>query len=252
MGRGGDSGLVVASFSPTRPLAGSPMRRFVLHITPLLRRVEVKHFGFTFKFPPKPFNQSGVERRAASIITRRKLARDPAAGIDPKALTTEFNKEPLEDRYFRVTLTVAGRTPKLVFNRVENGGETTEKLTSPSSQFQRRVRRIDIRKHYVRFLVWPDSFEVYIEARKLCSDRDLLAGWKAQTAQAEYSENLATEILRFGPKPKPDPLIGFDLPPGDVSISRLANLCRVALQDVDTTSRSQADRECHWHSEGQP
>ena len=52
--------------------------------------------------------------------------------------------------------------------------------------------------------VWPDSFEVYIEPA-LCSDRDPFAGWKAQTTAAEYTEDLTTNLIRFGPKPIPKP-----------------------------------------------
>ena len=145
-----------------------------------------------------------AQRRATYIVTRRKLGRDPAAGINAKVLTGEFNSEPIEDRYFQVKMTVAGRIPKLVFNRVENGGDTTEQLSSASSQFQRRIKRVDIRKHYVRFLVWPDSFETYLEARKICSKRNLMAGWQAQTSSAEYTVNLDGPI-RVGPPPPPKP-----------------------------------------------
>ena len=145
-----------------------------------------------------------AQLRADYIVSRRKLDRNPAAGIDGKVLTEEFNKEPVEDRYFQVKMTVAGQIPKLVFNRLENGGETTEKLTSPSSQFQRGIKRVDIRKHYVQFLVWPDSFETYLEARKICSKRDLMAGWQAQTTSAEYTVNLEGPI-RVGPPPPPKP-----------------------------------------------
>jgi len=145
-----------------------------------------------------------AQRRAARIITRYKLNRDPAAGIDGNLLTEEFNKGPIEDRYFRVTMTVAGRIPKLVFNRLEEGGETTEKLTGSSSQLQQRIKRIHVREHYVRFLVWPDSFRTYLEARKICSKRNLMAGWQAQTTPDEYTIDLGGP-LRVGPPPPPPP-----------------------------------------------
>ena len=149
---------------------------------------------------------------AERIILRRKLGRDPAAGIDGKLLTDEFNKKPIKDRYFEVKMTVAGRIPKLVFNRVKDGGETTEQLSGSSSQVQRRIKRVNVREHYVQFLVWPDSFDTYLEARKICSKRDLLAGWQAQTSSAEYTVNLDGPI-RVGPAPPPPPK-PKPLPPG--------------------------------------
>lgn len=150
--------------------------------------------------------QQAALKKIETIGKRRKLIFNPDLGVDKDILIGEFHRgAALGDDNIELKLTAAGRTPKLVFQRKKGAGETAEDLRSGRSAFEKRIRRLDGRRYYAKFLVWPDSFEVYIEARKLCSDRDLLAGWKAQTSQPEYSENLATDLVRFGPKPIPKP-----------------------------------------------
>lgn len=162
--------------------------------------------------------QEVAQKRTLSIIRRRKLGRDPAAGIDAKVLTEEFNRDPINDRdrSFDVQMIVAGRVPKLVLKRREDAGETAEELARASSRYQREIKRTDPDEFYLQFLVWPDSFEAYLEARELSSKRGLLAGWQAQTTSDEYKIDLGVD-LRVGPpppppKPKPKPKPG-DEPP---------------------------------------
>ena len=150
--------------------------------------------------------QRDALKKIEAIGKRRKLVFNPDVGVDQEILLSEFHKgTALGDENFELKLVAAGRTPKLVFQRKKGAGETAEDLRKGRSKFEQRIRRLDSKRFYLKFLVWPDSFEVYVEARKICSDRDLLAGWKAQTSKAEYSENLATDLVRFGPKPKPKP-----------------------------------------------
>ncbi len=150
--------------------------------------------------------QRAALKKIETIGKRRKLLFNPDQGVDKDILIGEFHRgAALGDDNIELKLIAAGRTPKLVFQRKKGAGETVEDLRGGRSSFEKRIRRLDGRRYYAKFLVWPDSFEVYIEARKLCSDRDLLAGWKAQRGQAEYSENLATDLVRFGPKPIPKP-----------------------------------------------
>ena len=158
--------------------------------------------------------QQAALKKIEAIGKRRKLIFNPDVGVDQDLLLSEFNKGPaLDDDNFELKLTAAGRTPKLLFQRKKGAGETAEDLRKGRSKFEQRIRRLDSRQYYLKFLVWPDSFEVYVEARTICSDRDLLAGWKAQTSNAEYTEDLATDLVRFGPKPKPKPRPPGEQPP---------------------------------------
>lgn len=162
--------------------------------------------------------QEVAQKRAGFIIQRRRLDRDPDAGIDGKALADEFNRDPPNDRnrYFDVKMTIAGRVPKLVLHRREGAGDTAEQLQRSSSRYQQQVKRIDPDEFYLQFLVWPDSFETYLQAREISARRGLLAGWRAQTTSGEYTIDLGVP-LRVGPpppppKPKPPPKPGEEPP----------------------------------------
>lgn len=163
--------------------------------------------------------RKAAQKKVLGILQRKKLGRDPAAGIDGKILAEQFNRDPPKNRNwpFNVKMTIAGRVPKIVLQRREGGGETVEQIKRSSSRYQRQLSRTNRNQYYLQFLVWPDSFEAYLEARKLASERDLLAGWKAQTATAEHTIDLGGN-LRVGPpppppKPKPKPKPGEAPPP---------------------------------------
>ena len=117
--------------------------------------------------------QDLAQKKTYFIIDRKKLARDPAVGIDGKLLAEEFNGDPPKDRNwpFDLKMTIAGRVPKLVLQRREGAAETTEQLKRSGSRYQRQISRIDRNKYYLRFLVWPDSFETYLSSSKFEESR---------------------------------------------------------------------------------
>jgi hypothetical protein len=162
--------------------------------------------------------QDLAQKRAGFIIQRRRLNRNPDAGIDGKALADEFNRDPPNDRnrYFDVKMTIAGRVPKLVLHRREEAGDTAEQLERSTSRYQQQIKRIDPDEFYLQFLVWPDSFETYLRAREVSARRGLLAGWHAETTSGQYTIDLGGP-LRVGPpphppKPQPPPKPGEEPP----------------------------------------
>ena len=157
--------------------------------------------------------QQRAQKRAMYLVSRRKLYGGPQKGVDGKRLVEEFNKEKLHEDDFDLTLTVSGRTPRLVLKRRKDAGDTADQLRRTSSKFQQRIRRTDPKKYYLQFQVWPDSFETYLEARKIASERGLLAGWVGTTTSGEYTVNLGGEIRCGPPPPKPPPRKPGDPPP---------------------------------------
>jgi hypothetical protein len=63
---------------------------------------------------------------------------------------------------------------------------------------------MDPQKSYARFLVWPDSFDVYVEARSLCDERGVLAGWEPNTEDYQWKVPLGIKVSCLG-KPEPPP-----------------------------------------------
>ena len=149
-------------------------------------------------------HQNRAVRWTDSEIARRKLGADPKKGIDCGPLFASFNRQSYRDRDVQLKLETQGRLPYLVFQRREHGGETLEEIREPRAYFQRGLKQIKPDQYYLQFLVWNDSFELYLEARRMASDLGFLAGWQPMTTTGEYKVRLASK-LRHGPPPPPKP-----------------------------------------------
>ena len=149
--------------------------------------------------------RAAAQQRAAEIVQRLRLDRDPEKGIDAERFLTAFNaRKPLND-YFRVSIIVKNqRQPWLVFERREGRGHPARILGRRTSAYQKGLRTLDPTRFFAQFLVWSDSFETYLEARRVATDYGLLAGWSPQTTTAEYQAPLGGQ-LAFGPPPEPKP-----------------------------------------------
>lgn len=152
-----------------------------------------------------PFREL-AEAKARQLIVRFKLDRDPEAGIDPKAFSEKWERLDDNDRYFNVEYFVAGnRYLRLKFIPIEGKGATDEELKNPRSQFRRAMTTIDPTKAYARFFVAPDSFGVYVTARRVCSEMGLLAGWEAVADTWQYTSWVPGGIELGPPRPKQPP-----------------------------------------------
>lgn len=143
-----------------------------------------------------------AEVKAEQIITRAKLNRDPKSGIDPSKFLSLFNKQKLRNAFFEVTMKANGPTPVLVFQPIERKGFEQKLLTNRSGPFWKSLAATDNTKFYMSFVVWSESFEVYLTARKVCSELGFAAGWSPQSTTSPLERNLGGN-LRFGPPPPP-------------------------------------------------
>lgn len=146
-----------------------------------------------------------AQKRAKYIVGRYRLDRDKAKGIDGELLTKHFNKEKIRTDDFELEMTISGnRYPVLLLHPRKDAGETVEALRGKTSRFERLAARADSQKHYLRFLVWPDSFETYLVAREIATKRNLLAGWAPKSPPDVHRVSLGGP-LRVGPPPPPKP-----------------------------------------------
>jgi hypothetical protein len=150
-----------------------------------------------------PGSQNRAAKWADYQIRRRRLG-DPAKGVECDKLFADFHRERFRDKNFELKLEARGRYPYIVFVERENWGETVDEILALGSDYREVLARIDARRFYIRFLVWPDSFEAYIAARQIASDEGLPAGWEPQTRTDEYRVRLESN-LRCGPPPPPRP-----------------------------------------------
>ena len=57
-------------------------------------------------------------------------------------------------------------------------GETLSELQVPNAEFRERLATYDPNSRFLHFYVWQDSFEVYLEARRLAEQAGFAAGWQ--------------------------------------------------------------------------
>ncbi len=150
--------------------------------------------------------RDSIRKRAEFIVASRQLDRGPAVGVDPEKFMKEFKKanRRLSDEFFEVEIYAAGIYPRLTFTPKENAGATLAEVEKPRSRFQRVLAALDRTKYYARFIVLPDSYEVYLSARAVADQAGILSGWDPQGTGWQYTTHLGGPIL-FGPKPPPNP-----------------------------------------------
>ncbi len=143
-------------------------------------------------------------KKRVEYLLRPMLAKAGADGeIDCQRLVDAYNKEAVGDQEFRGRLVIENFNLVLIYEH-RGVGETSDRLRLPSSRFQAAVRRMSTDKNYARFLVWPDSFDVYVNARAVCDERGVLAGWEPYTEDYEWKMPLGVKVQCQGkPKPKP-------------------------------------------------
>jgi len=161
-----------------------------------------------------PALQDKAKKRADFVVRSKKLDPDGDTWIqDGGTFLEEFNKMPVRDGGFELTLELAGnRWPRLVLNRMKSGGESAPEAVKASGDFARTLRRLGPEGHVLRFFVWPDSFEAYLKVRELAGERGYAAGWEPMTTPDEYRIPLGKYAVGIkpppappDPKPKPDP-----------------------------------------------
>jgi len=141
-------------------------------------------------------------KKQVQYLMRPFLAKAGASGeIDCERLVETYNKDALGDQEFRTRLAVENFNLVLIYE-YKGAGETPDRLRYPSSRFQSVIRRMDPQKNYARFLVWSDSFDVYVEARSVCDERGVLAGWEPYSESYQWKVSLGIRVACQG-KPKP-------------------------------------------------
>lgn len=155
-----------------------------------------------------PMNINGIrkeaELRAKDIIVRRKLNLDPAKGIDPEAFGKLYTRLNINDDFFDVECYISdNRWPRLKLTPKERRGADEDEVRRPGSRIRKIMATLDPSKFYARFYVLPDSFDVYITARRALSDAGVLAGWEPQRESWIYTTSVPGGIELGPPRPKP-------------------------------------------------
>ncbi|NLF67437.1 MAG: hypothetical protein GX575_00135 [Candidatus Anammoximicrobium sp.] len=155
-------------------------------------------------FDPEDLRER-VQKRVQFLLRSLLAKAGPGGEIDCEKLVESYNKDALSDQEFRSRLVVENFNLVLIYE-YKGAGESPDRLRNPASRFQSVIRRLDPQKNYARFLVWPDSFDVYVEARTICDERGVLAGWEPYSESYQWKVSLGiTVACRGKPKPPPKP-----------------------------------------------
>ena len=143
-------------------------------------------------------------KRLIGMRLRPQLARaGPEREVDCERLVEEYNRQPATDRNFRTRLALENWRFFLYFE-LEEPGENIERLSRHNSRYRQAIRRLPTQNQFAQFLVWEDSFDVYVAARHWCDQQDVLAGWIPQTQDPIWRKRLDISVNCRG-KPKPEP-----------------------------------------------
>jgi hypothetical protein len=97
-------------------------------------------------------------------------------------ITTHFETKDVGDEYFRVKVISVqddkGQTFVVRHEPREHVGEPLAALRSPGSMTERLLSSLDRSKTVVLFQVWADSFDVYLETRRVADAKGLRCGWE--------------------------------------------------------------------------
>lgn len=147
-----------------------------------------------------------IRKKAEFVVKSKRLDGGPAVGVDEERFLREFNRlnRSLRDDFIEIEIYASGIYPRLKFIPRENSGATEAEVLKPGSRFQKLLTVLDRDKYYIRFIVLPDSYEIYLAARGVVDQMGLLAGWDPQPESWQYTAPLGGSIL-FGPAPKPAP-----------------------------------------------
>ncbi len=143
-------------------------------------------------------------QRLIAIRLRPQLGQAGLEGeVDCERLVAEYNRQPAADRNFRTRLALENWLFFLYFE-LEEPGENIERLSRHNSRYRQALRRLPTQNQFAQFLVWDDSFDVYVAARHWCDQQDVLAGWVPQTQEHIWRTRLNISVnCRGKPKPKP-------------------------------------------------
>ena len=99
-------------------------------------------------------------------------------------LSRYFQNHDVGNRFLRWRILAPEPLARLDW-RSREAGESRVQLRDPGAGFRAALRGYDPRLHHLRFFVWGDSFEIYLDARSIAEDMGFQVGWKPFEAREQ-------------------------------------------------------------------
>jgi hypothetical protein len=121
-------------------------------------------------------------------------------GEGAKQLASHINSLGLGNRWLRWSMDGSQGAPVAILDwRDRDEGDDLASLRTERSQLARVLRELDPERHYLQFWVWGDSFEAYLEARRVAETAGFSVGWKAIPADDPLQGRLGRQALSAAP-----------------------------------------------------
>jgi len=135
--------------------------------------------GSTYRRRSRSLTDLEVEARSRALG-----GREPSSPSDLRACVEYFSQHDIGDETFRVRLYSEQSAQRVTFEgehvlRDDAPGTTASDLSRSDSRYALELRKLDPTKDWLLFWVFDDSFEAYLEARRIAESRGFAVGWVA-------------------------------------------------------------------------
>ncbi len=151
-----------------------------------------------------PVDVDNLRKLALTTVKRVPGAVNKDGTVDCDKVVELVNSKAIGDRVFMIRMEVSSNFLHMRLEPRKGAGETLEQMLKPASTYQRMARKAQQDGNFARFYVWNDSYDLYLEARKICDSIGLPAGWDPFYPNFEWKNRLH-EIKCFDPNPPPPP-----------------------------------------------
>ncbi|MCC6579127.1 MAG: hypothetical protein IT440_01705 [Phycisphaeraceae bacterium] len=145
-----------------------------------------------------------IEQRMKSL-PKIPEGKDNLGGYDAEKVKSFFEKQNIGKPFLDIDVEVIGRVPHMVIKRLEDTGEDMNAIKAGNSRFQGTVRSANSANKYAKFWVYPDSYEIYVEARKIADEIGIPAGWEPKKTAEVWKVPLPPDCYCDAPRPPPPP-----------------------------------------------
>ena len=97
-----------------------------------------------------------------------------------------FRRHDVGNAAFRWRVSNRGAVARLDWRRTDNG-ETVNEAIQPDSAIRTALAGYDPSRHFIRFFVWSDSFDVYLETRRIAEQAGFAVGWEPNEPGADLT-----------------------------------------------------------------
>jgi membrane-associated HD superfamily phosphohydrolase len=143
--------------------------------------------------------------RARAALMKKTLGGAAQGVYDPDKVRDLFRQKPYKTRdYAAQVKTFDNRaSANIEIAMLPGGGEDIKQMKRATSKFRRTLKTAKEKNKYIRFLVYPDSFEAYLTARSITDQANVAAGWEIFRRNS-WEMSLGGDIKIFQKK-KPPP-----------------------------------------------